>query len=99
MTSDKKMMIWGSGPACDFQVETFEVNGKMCLPGPDECLYISKQQAMEFFGLVEAEQVEQLQAQLKRHGPALQAVDKLLKDLSPLVHMKLNIEQAAKELT
>jgi hypothetical protein len=37
----------------DGTVEGFEINGMLVVPQPEGCVYVTRQQAKEFFGLVE----------------------------------------------
>lgn len=37
----------------DGTVNAYEVNGMLCIPDPEGVVYVTREQAKEFFGLVE----------------------------------------------
>lgn len=49
---DQKISLHAGG-RIDGRVEGFEHMGTLCLPGKDGAIFITREQAKEFFGLVE----------------------------------------------
>lgn len=99
MTSDKTIALSARGEHSAYTIEAFEINGHLAIPFEEGCAYVSKEQAKQFFGLVDEDDLRSVRDLLKRSAPAFKAVDKLLDELAPLVLMRLNIKQAAEEIS
>ena len=79
----------------DGTVTAFDVNGMLCI-GHDEngVVYVTKQQAMEFFDLVPREKFVKLKELLSKHHSTISVMYKFFETISPLVLMKLKMQDA-----
>lgn len=58
---------------CDYSIDAIPVNGKlygtlMCICADEGAIYVTKEQAKEFFGLVDKKQLEACQKLLDRYA-------------------------------